>query len=84
MTTYNPTNLNGSPMPLLMGYTQPSPIMEAASMPEVYYDPVTQTTMVEMRTVGTRSLKYTGRTRSSGGTITYSDPKNEIDDSKQV
>ncbi len=68
-------------MPLLMGCTRQSRIMESDGLETFYYDPVTQMTYLS-RTVGTRSLK------SSFTKVSVSnqklDQKNEIDDKKNV
>ena len=96
MTNYNQTNLNGSPMPLLMGFTQPTPIREATSQSKIYYDPVTQTTVMEMGvggflkhliftdTIGTESLRHNGTTNKKNGRIANNDAQNCIDDSKPI
>jgi hypothetical protein len=70
------------PMPLLMGFTHPEPIREAENI-SVTYDPVFQI-IYDMRTIGTRCLKYgvTKKKRPSGASVT--DNANEIDDSKSV
>jgi hypothetical protein len=71
------------PMPLLMGFTPPEKIQDAGFETPVAYDPVFQI-VYDMRTIGTRSLKYgvTRKKRPNGST--ESDNANEIDDSKTV
>lgn len=44
-------------MPLLMACTKPSRILEEEEEKTMIYDPVTQKVELDMRTVGTRSLK---------------------------
>lgn len=81
MQTYNPMN-GQNIMPLLMNFTTPSPIQDIT--PDVFnYDEENQISY-EMRYVGTRCLRHSGTTRRGGKTVSYSDPKNEIDDSKWV
>ena len=87
MRTYQFTGTgnNGSIMPLLMACTNPSRIQEAEEEIPMMYDPMTQRMDLDMRTVGTRSLK-TSRTafKVGKGTCYKGDKKNEIDDSKNV
>ena len=74
---------NGTIMPLLMGCTQPSKIQTLENEQPVIYDPESQKVVMDLRIVGTKSLK-TGRTKP-GRTINEKlDQKNEIDDSKNV
>lgn len=80
MNTINIPNTNV--MPLLMSFTTPSAIEEGYEMP-LTYDDFTQIPM-EMRIVGTRCLRHHGTTRRNGKITSYSDPKNETDDSKSV
>lgn len=80
MRTYiNSCNQNDI-MPLLMNFTQPSPIEEYEPINFEYSD--TEQIVYDMRMVGTRSLKHTGTYRPHFGTKT--DKKNEVDDSKHV
>lgn len=73
----------GQVMPLLMGCTVPEVIKnERASENKIIYDPTTQKVVMDMRLVGTRSLKRTST--SLGGGRAKLDQKNEIDDSKYV
>lgn len=84
----------GTVMPLLMGCTRPSPIETMSDEGKIIYDPMTQMSEMNMRTVGTYSLKsratnrYTKSTatNNSRGTLVGSSPdkKNEIDDQKSV
>jgi len=69
------------PLPLLMGFTNPTKIQEIEDEP-VVYDPVYQI-VYDMRTIGTKSLK-TSQTRKGTTNVYKSDKKNEIDDSKTV
>lgn len=69
----------GQVMPLLMGCTAPSPIETEDIEHKIIYDPISQKVVMNMRYVGTYSLK--ARSSSSGGKI---DRKNEIDDQKFV
>jgi hypothetical protein len=81
---YNQTNQsNGIPMPLLMGYTHPSPIQQTVNHLYEIYDPISQTKAYDMRTVGTKCLSTSEGTKKSGA-IHYGDTKNIIDDSKEV
>lgn len=64
-------------LPLLVGCTKPQPIETLEYDERVMYDPVTQIVPMDMRIVGTYSL----RIRATG---TRTDRKNEIDDSKNV
>ena len=84
---YNQTKTqSGAFMPLLMGCTAPSPV-ETEEQITIIYDPVSQKPLMDMRTVGTRSLKVSvTRYKPAGhtGFSCKSDRKNEIDDSKSV
>lgn len=84
MHYYNQTRTNGIPMPLLMGFTPSTKIKEAEDISPLMYDPVTQTADMDMREVGTKSLKLsqTKLNKPTGGYV--SDKKNEIDDRKYV
>ena len=64
-------------LPLLVGCTKPQPIETLEYDERVMYDPVTQIVPMDMRTVGTYSL----RIRATG---TRTDRKNESDDQKIV
>ena len=59
-------------MPLLMGCTRPSRIVTVENEDKVIYDPVSQTSVMDMRIVGTYSL------------ANVPDRKNQIDDQKNV
>lgn len=72
------TNHGSAPiLPLLVGCTKPQPIETLEYDERVMYDPVTQIVPMDMRVVGTYSL----RTRCVGGKFVR---KNEIDDQKNV
>lgn len=77
----------GTAMPLLMGCTRPSPIETMSDEGKIIYDPMTQMSEVNMRIVGTYSLK-THTTKKPGSCrgilVNVADKKNEIDDSKSV
>ena len=61
---YNQTRTScGTVMPLLMGCTKPQPIEALQQEEPIVYDPVKQSVVYDMRTVGTRSLK-TSNTRT--------------------
>lgn len=81
----------GQFMPLLMGCTAPSPIEVEEMEHKIIYDPVTQRVVMDMRIVGTKSLKSIGTKvqkiingKKTGFMQTVGDRKNEIDDSKNV
>lgn len=79
---YNQTKTNaGAVMPLLMGCTMPSAIESAEPDAPRIYDPIAQTVNMDMRIVGTYSLKQ--RT-TKVGFANQTDRKNEIDDQKNV
>lgn len=90
MNTYSQTKVNGVAMPFIMGCTKPSPIEALEEGDEkVIYDPMTQSTVVDMRIIGTRSLRChttqkKSTTKGSKSMVNCSDKKNEIDDSKNV
>lgn len=73
-------------LPLLMGCTKPQPIETLEHEEHIIYDPVMQITQIDMRTVGTYSLKVAGTRykNTAGGYSSKTDKKNEIDDSKSV
>ena len=78
----------GTVMPLLMGCTRPSPIETMSDEGKIIYDPMTQMSEMNMRVVGTYSLK-THTTHVGGNGKGYAgrnqvDRKNEIDDQKNV
>lgn len=64
-------------LPLLVGCTKPQPIETLEYDERVMYDPVTQIVPMDMRVVGTYSLKN----HCVGGKWVR---KNEIDDQKSV
>lgn len=82
MQYYNNTQINGTPMPLLMGFTPATRIMEAGNDPRPIYDPISQIIEMDLRLIGTRSLKLVAT--HLPGNACRSDPKNEIDDQKNV
>ena len=71
----------GIPMPLLMGYTFPTPI-QTTEDERVIYDPILQRTQFDMRVIGTKSLKTVSTDKGKNGK--WPDKKNEIDDQKSV
>lgn len=73
----------GQFMPLLMGCTAPTPIEAEEMEHKIIYDPMTQKVVMDLRTIGTKSLK-TSHTSTGRGTNLKTDKKNEIDDSKSV
>ena len=83
---YNQTRVNGAPMPLLMGCTKPSAIQDENNVPSMMYDPISQIVEIDCRILGTKSLKTTHfvAKNSSGGRVSKTDKKNEIDDQKSV
>ena len=85
---YNQTRVNGQPMPLLMGCTQPTTIKTVENEPAIMYDEIGQTVVLDFRLLGTRSLKVsTTRKRNPSnpkGIIGVRDEKNEIDDRKNI
>ena len=66
-------------MPLLMGCTTPSPA-ETAENVTIIYDPILQKPVMDLRMVGTYSLKC----RTTSVKPVRTDRKNEIDDTKYV
>lgn len=68
-------------MPLLMGCTKPQPIETLEHDERVIYDPIAQVVQIDMRTIGTYSLK-TSSTKVEGHFNV--DRKNAIDDQKSV
>jgi hypothetical protein len=71
----------GCVMPLLMNYTPSTKIEESDASQRLGYDYLKQIIPIEMRTIGTKSLKTTA---TKSGRVTSTDKKNEIDDSKNV
>lgn len=68
-------------MPLLMGCTKPQPIEVLQQEEPIIYDPIMQIIPIDMRVVGTYSLKNFNTKHGYG---TKTDRKNEIDDQKNV
>lgn len=83
---YNQTRTQaGTVMPLLMGCTRPSPIETMEDDVRIIYDPMTQRSIMNMRYVGTYSLKVRSTHYKKGnGNYSMTDRKNEIDDQKNV
>jgi len=77
---YNTHNYN-SVMPLLMNYTPNTRIEECDASQQMGYNYWEQIISIEMRTLGTKSLKFSN---TKQGTRNVSDKKNEIDDQKHV
>ena len=73
-------------MPLLMGCTKPQPIETSEQEEPIIYDPIMQIIPMDMRIVGTYSLKsFSTKYRNNAGNIgSKYDQKNEIDDRKSV
>lgn len=82
MNTYPQIKSGSNVMPFIMGCTKPSQIEALEENEKVFYDPERQTAMINLRVVGTRSLK-TFHTKIKQG-LGKTDKKNEIDDSKSV
>lgn len=79
---YNQTRTScGTVMPLLMGCTKPQPIEVLQQEEPIIYDPIMQIIPIDMRVVGTYSLKNFNTKHGYG---TKTDRKNEIDDQKNV
>ena len=80
-------NAGGSVMPLLMNYT-PATRIEEMDEVKISYNDILQITEIEVRTVGTRSLKISTTRKMVGHPVkkptSVADKKNEIDDSKNV
>ena len=73
----------GSPvMPLLMGFSPKTPIMEGSINESFTYDEYAQITEYNMMAVGTKSLKVTTTSKNKEKNYSHIDKKNEIDDSK--
>ena len=83
---YNQTILNGKPIPFIMGLTNPSTVKTIDCETKAVYDPISQTVILECGVVGTKSLKTTHfiAKNSTGGRVSKTDQKNEIDDKKTV
>lgn len=73
-------------LPLLVGCTKPQPIETLEYDERVMYDPVTQIVPMDMRVVGTYSLRTRGTSYQMNKLqkAIKTDRKNEIDDSKNV
>lgn len=82
----NLSNRTSNVNPLLMNFTHKGKIEEAEDVKYSYND-FTQTTMYDMRTIGTRCLRSESTAKKRGGQIVAwqaGDKKNAIDDSKSV
>jgi|GEM_PF-5336277 len=75
-------NTRGANYPLFMLFTNPS-VMEEGEIEKAIYDPFTQTTTYDARTMKTKCLK-SHATKKMAGSGTKSDLKNELDDAKNV
>lgn len=73
---------DNSVMPLLMGFTPKTPIMEGSINENFTYDDNAQITEYDMVTIGTKCLKVVGNTSKGPGKGYTLDKKNVIDDSK--
>ncbi|GHV66138.1 hypothetical protein FACS1894199_08940 [Bacteroidia bacterium] len=69
-------------MPLLMNYTRKTKIEKVNMLPKFKYNAVGQFLEIDMRIVGTTSLKSSTTSTSRG--VNLVDKKNEIDDQKNV
>ena len=84
---YNQSKVNGHARPLLMGCTRPSKIEMVEDEKVPLYDPINQVLELDMRIVGTRSLRNrtTYKKKLPSGTSGHiTDRKNEIADQKNV
>jgi hypothetical protein len=72
-----------SVMPLLMNYTPGTRIEESDASQQLAYDYLKQIVPLDMRVIGTKSLKNNATKKKNNlGQTTGTDAKNEIDDSK--
>lgn len=75
-------NQGGAPiLPLLVGCTKPQPIETLEHDGCIMYDPIAQIIPMDMRVVGTYSLRTHSTSYQKG---VKADRKNEIDDQKNV
>lgn len=86
MTYNNQPTTSGHQRPLLMGFSRPTPIEIEDTPSFIIYDPMNQQSQMDMRIIGTYSLRSrsTQKRTPSGGTGYATDKKNEIDDQKYV
>lgn len=77
---------SGHSMPFLMACTSAEPIYEETASPYTLYNPHSQTSVIDARVVGTRSLKVSTTVKRTihGPRCSSQDKKNEIDDQKNV
>ena len=75
-------NESGNFLPLMMGFIMPSPIEKNEIGNVTIYDPESQTTTIDMKFIGTYSLKL--KPTYKPGNSCMSDNTNSIDDSKFV
>lgn len=81
---YNSTRTSsGHVLPLIMGFTTPTPIEVEDVENKIFYDPITQKVVMDLRVVGTKCLKTRG-TKNPKTHGNSPDMKNEIDDNKNV
>lgn len=73
---------NSSPtLPFILAMTEPSVIKEGTEKTHYIYDPIKDIIQIDMRVIGTKSLKSCSTKTSVGY---KSDSKNDLDDSKSV
>ena len=75
-------NESGNYLPLMMGFIMPSPIEINEIENVTIYDPESQTTTIDMRFIGTFSLRLKPTYKPGRGCM--SDNTNSIDDTKSV
>lgn len=73
---------SGHKLPLLMDFSTPINIEVDNTSSPIIYDPLSQLSTLDMRIIGTYSLKIRGTIKP--GNHSVSDKKNEIDDQKNV
>lgn len=69
-------------MPLLIGFTPKTPIIENSISECFTYDENAQIAEYNMMAVGTKSLKVTTTAKNKEKNYSHTDKKNEIDDKK--
>lgn len=82
MDRLNTNSKKSAVLPMLMQCTEPSKIKEGDNNAFIY-DPFRQIVEMDMRIVGTRSLK-SSMTKIGNGPGAKMDQKNEIDDQKLI
>ncbi len=80
--TYNQTKVNGVAMPLLMGCTKPTKIETLVEDVIPVYDPVSQTSIINVMGVHYTMSQKAARTNIPGGNQGTSDRKTVKDDHK--